>query len=172
MAAKVCIDCSKKGFVGCEHWAHWPENLSRPHNWTDKYDSSMKIHCKECGIETTIPQLAAGAIDGFNCPRYKIQRPDSESKVAIRARKLKVVNAFSSGEHQLLWLAGGYAVYRKPGSEEIFTTLDEALKRCPDEMTQDLKLLGEWKGGYELPADEEHSWPEAFVQAEDASGES
>ena len=45
--------------------------------------------------------------------------------------KLKVANAFSKGEHQVLWLAGGDAVYLKPGYEEIFDTLDEAMKHCP-----------------------------------------
>ncbi len=76
MAAKVCADCNKtKGLVGCGHFEQWPENLSKPHNWTDNYDQSLKITCKECGLETTIPDFAAGKISGFNCPRYKIQRP-------------------------------------------------------------------------------------------------
>lgn len=76
MAAKVCRDCnSKTGAVGCDHWEKWPENIDKPHNWTNQIDQSLKIHCKECGLETTVTDLATGKTNSFNCPRYKIQRP-------------------------------------------------------------------------------------------------
>jgi hypothetical protein len=77
--------------------------------------------------------------------------------------KLKVVNAFSNGEHQVLWLAGGMAVYRKLGYEEIFDTLDEALKRSPVTLTRDQELIEQWGDGYKLPADEEHDCPSEFL---------
>jgi len=77
--------------------------------------------------------------------------------------KLKVANAFSNGEHQVLWLAGGYAVYLKPGYEEIFDTLDEAMRHCPVSLERDQALIEKWKGGYELPADEDHDCPAEFL---------
>jgi len=77
--------------------------------------------------------------------------------------KLKVVNAFSSGDHQVLWLAG-WAVYKKPGYEEIFETLDEAVKHCPVQLDSDEKLIEQWAGGYQLPADEDSpDWLKAFT---------
>jgi DNA-directed RNA polymerase subunit RPC12/RpoP len=76
MAARVCAECNKAtGAVGCSHWERWPENLNRLHNWTEKIDRTMKVKCKECGLETTVVDLATGKTDSFNCPRYKIQRP-------------------------------------------------------------------------------------------------
>lgn len=76
MTAKVCRECnSKRGAVGCEHWELWPDNINKPHNWTSQIDASMKTHCKECGLETTVADLARGKTDNFNCPRYKIQHP-------------------------------------------------------------------------------------------------
>lgn len=85
--------------------------------------------------------------------------------------KVKVANAFSAGEHQILWLAGGFAVYRKPGYEEIFNTLDEALNHCPVKLERDEDLFKEWAGGYKLPADEEdRHWPEVFLVPDDAEG--
>jgi len=66
MAAKVCAECNKtKGLVGCHHWEQWPENIDKPHNWTEKIDLTMKVMRKECGLETTVSDLAS------NCPRYK-----------------------------------------------------------------------------------------------------
>ena len=160
MAAKVCKECnSKTGAVGCNHWQHWPENIERPHNWTNKVRLDKKIRCLECGLETTIPDLATGKVSGFNCPEYKIQKPKSTPK---RVR-MKIANAFSSGDHKILWLAGGMAVYQKPGYEEIFNTLDEAMKHCPTDLIQDLKLIEQLKAGYELPADEYFDWPHAFL---------
>lgn len=73
---RVCPDCRRtKGVLECEHWELWPVNIERAHNWTEKYDRAMKVSCKECGQEATLPGLASGAVDSFNCPRYKIQRP-------------------------------------------------------------------------------------------------
>jgi hypothetical protein len=50
-------------------------------------------------------------------------------------------------------------------SEELFSTLDEAMKNCAVNLhlTQDANLIEQWKGGYELPADEYHDWPSAFL---------
>jgi len=170
MAAKVCAECNKtKGVVGCNHWELWPENLSKPHNWKSKVGLDKKTHCLECGLETTIPELATGKTNGFDCPRYKIQKPKSVANCAKpvpKRVKLKVVNAFKSGEHQILWLAGGMAIYQRQGVEEIFETLDEAMKHCPVDMTQDLKLIERWKTGYELPADEHFDWPANFLADE------
>lgn len=76
MAAKVCKACnSRDGRIGCEHWEQWPDNISRPHNWTDTFDLELKVKCQECGLVATIPDLANGITNSFGCPRYKIQRP-------------------------------------------------------------------------------------------------
>lgn len=87
--------------------------------------------------------------------------------------KMKVANAFSSasGRHQIIWLAGGYAVYLGGGAEEIFETLDDAMTKCDEDVVHDPELLKKWAGGYDLPADEDHDWPEIFLQTEDARGE-
>jgi hypothetical protein len=128
MAAKVCKECnSKNGAVGCDHWEQWPENLDRPYIWTGQISENQMIRCLECGLETTIADISTGKISAFNCPEYKIQKP----KPVPKRVKLKVVNAFKSGEHQILWLAGGMAIYQRPGVEEIFETLDDAMKHCP-----------------------------------------
>lgn len=77
--AKVCADCNKKnGLVGCDHWEQWPDNIERQHNWTSEVGPDQKIHCQECGLETTVLDLAAGKVDDLNCPRYKLQRPLKE----------------------------------------------------------------------------------------------
>jgi hypothetical protein len=80
--------------------------------------------------------------------------------------KMQVANAFSNGPHKILWLAGGYAVYLKDGKQELFECLDEAVKKAGVTVEQDPRLLKEWAGGYELPADEDQNWPEVFLQKE------
>ena len=75
---------------------------------------------------------------------------------------MKVANAFSFGEHQILWLAGGLAVYRKPGEEELFENLDEAVKSHPYDFKRDLALIQDWENGYLLPGDESFNWPFEF----------
>ncbi len=79
--------------------------------------------------------------------------------------KLKVANAYSdgSGKHQVLWLAGGYAVVLHEEKQEIFDTLDEAIAKVRVPLTHDPDLLRAWLGGYELPADEDQNWPEIFL---------
>ena len=54
-------------------------------------------------------------------------------------------------------------MYLKPGYEEIFDTLDEAMKHCPESLERDQELIEKWKGGYELPADEDHDCPAEFL---------
>lgn len=78
--------------------------------------------------------------------------------------KLKVANAFSNGAHKILWLAGGYAVYLREGKQELFECLDDAVKQAGVTVEHDARLLNEWAGGYELPADEDQNWPEVFLQ--------
>ena len=77
--------------------------------------------------------------------------------------KLKVANAYSNGPHKILWLAGGYAVYLKDGKHELFECLDEAVKQAGVNVEHDAGLLKEWACGYELPAHEDHNWPEVFL---------
>ena len=88
--------------------------------------------------------------------------------------KMKVANAFTSasGKHQIIWLAGGYAVYLfGDGRQEIFETLDEAMKLCDEDVVHDPELLKKWAEGYDLPADEDHKWPKIFLQSEGAQGD-
>jgi hypothetical protein len=77
--------------------------------------------------------------------------------------KLKVANAYRKGEIVILWLAGGYAVFRHQGQEEIFDTLDEAAAKAGWDLEQDPELVKAWSCGYELPADEDFDWPEIFL---------
>jgi hypothetical protein len=93
------------------------------------------------------------------------RKEKQDPKPVLKRVRLKVVNAFSSGEHKILWLAGGMAVYQKPGYEETFSTLDEAMKNCSVNLhlTQDPALIEQWKAGYELSADEHYNWPNAFL---------
>jgi hypothetical protein len=81
--------------------------------------------------------------------------------------RLKVANAYRSGEQEILWLAGGYAVYRHNGKEEIFECLDEAAERAGWHLEQDPELLKAWACGYDLPADEDLDWPEIFLVKEE-----
>lgn len=81
--------------------------------------------------------------------------------------RLKVANAYSNGKHQILWLAGGYAVLMADGKEEIFESLEEAAAKAGWQLEQDTKLLSEWSKGYELPADEDQRWPEMFLVKEE-----
>ena len=77
--------------------------------------------------------------------------------------RLKVANAYRKGEIEILWLAGGYAVLRQEGKEEIFDTLDEAATKAGWGLEQDPELVKAWSKGYELPADEDQKWPEIFL---------
>ena len=77
--------------------------------------------------------------------------------------RLKVANAYRKGEKDILWLAGDYAVLRQEGKEEIFDTLDEAAAKAGWGLEQDPELVKAWSKGYELPADEDHDWPEIFL---------
>lgn len=117
--------------------------------------------CRNCGKKAHISDVLKNPGKMFECSGSK---PDMAKPLPKRV-KMKVANAFSSGDHKILWLAGGMAVYQKPGSEELFSTLDEAMKNCAVNLhlTQDATLIEQWKGGYELPADEYHDWPSAFL---------
>lgn len=115
--------------------------------------------CRICGEKASMSDVLENPGKMFECAGRK----QVTEKPLPRRVKLKVANAFSSGEHKILWLAGGMAVYLKADSEHLFSTLDEAMKNCPVNLTQDLKLIEQWKGGYELPADEFAEWPNAFL---------
>ena len=56
---------------------------------------------------------------------------------------------------------------RREGKEEIFESLEEAAAKAGWNLTQDPDLLRAWSGGYELPADEDHNWPEIFLVQEE-----
>lgn len=118
--------------------------------------------CRNCGEKAHVSDVLKNPRKMFEC----LGRKHDTAKPLPKRVKLKVANAFSSGDHKILWLAGGMAVYLKPDSHELFNTLDEAMKNCPVNLTQNLKLIEEWKGGYELPADEYVEWPNAFLADE------
>lgn len=136
--------------------------MSGPHDFGEmKSRTNEFFTCRVCGVQETIADILEMPSKMYGCSGEKMK----EKSVPKRVR-LKVANAFSSGDHKILWLAGGMAVYLKPDSEHLFNTLDEAMKNCPVNLTQDMKLIEQWKGGYELPADEYAEWPNAFLADE------
>lgn len=137
--------------------------MSLAHDFGEMKSSKNEIFtCRICGEQVCMSEVLQNPGKMFDCAGSKqiIEKP------LPKRVKLKVANAFSSGDHKILWLAGGMAVYLKRGSEELFNTLDDAMKNCPVNLTQDQKLIEHWKGGYELPADEYAQWPNAFLADE------